>query len=252
VSEEATTTTAPEPVKSKELLIKLPAVKAQVSITADWFATRDALLEEVGKVQAVKTAADFEAAGVLLKRVTGNSNGLETMRTEITAPFLAAQKTIKAASDKAREPLEVAKANLKKMMEAYAAEQQRLAAIEQKRLEAEAQALAEKEAAERAAAEEEFGPTEQETFQAPVVVAAPQVRVAHGSTVTVKSKLVFEVFEPSQVPRRFMIVDQHAIRAYMAENEERIRAMLEEKGEDGGMAFVSGVRFSTETKVSAR
>jgi uncharacterized membrane-anchored protein YhcB (DUF1043 family) len=110
-----------------DLVLKLPDVAPEVSISGVWIAERDELIKSSSTIATVTEKTDFEKAGDYLKKITKTSNKLETMRKEISEPFRNAAEMIKKAADKARESLETEKARLQRLMNAYAAEQARKA-----------------------------------------------------------------------------------------------------------------------------
>ena len=86
-----------------DLVVPLPAVVSQVSISGAWIAERDELISSSETIKAIDDQDVFQQAGDVLKKITKTSNKLETMRKDIAEPFRNAAELIKKAADKARD-----------------------------------------------------------------------------------------------------------------------------------------------------
>jgi len=258
-------------------IIKLPAVTSEISLSGEWLAQRDELVKQAGEFGTISNNATMESAGDLLKKITRSSNELESIRLELTRPFNEAAKTIKAAADKAREPLEKSKADLQRTMTAYAVEQQRLADEARRKAEAEARRLAEEAAAkqqreyeeaqkraeeERAkqqdmidagildqcdAKEIEVAEPEQITIPEPVV---PVVAVPTAGASNIRKVLVWDLTDLEKVSPMFMTFDEKKVNAWVKLNGDRIKAAIE-KNDNKPVEFSPGITFRLETKVQA-
>ena len=89
---------------SELIRISLPDVTQEVTLGHEWFQKRDEALAESGRY-IVATAANADEIGDMTGRLGKMASRIEAERKKITAPFLAAQKTIKAVVDKATEPI---------------------------------------------------------------------------------------------------------------------------------------------------
>jgi hypothetical protein len=234
---------------SQELIVKLPDVVQQVSISSAWIEERDQIVKASTAITAVTTKTDFEASGDLLKKITKTSKGLEELRKKISDPFRAAADLIKKTADNARLPLEIEKERIQRMMNGYAAEQARKQEEERKKIEAQQRKAIEEQQAKAEAEAEVFGEPEE---IAPVVVPviAPVEQKARADSVKVTETLEFTIKDAESVPRAFCSVDEVKIRGWMKMNKDRVTDMLKNNANKGG--FIDGVEFRIETKVSAR
>lgn len=234
---------------SNELVVKLPDVVSQVSISSEWIEERDQLIRASVAVTAVSTKEEFEKGGELLKRITKVSKGLEDLRLQISKPFRDAADLIKKTADGACLPLRNEKERLQRVMNSYAAEQARKQEEERRRIEAEQRKAVEEQQAKAEAEAELFG--ESETPFAPAVPELkPVEQKAKAEAVKVTEALEFSIRDAESVPWAFCSVDETKIRGWMRINKDRVLDMLK-KGIDKG-SFITGVEFRIETKVSSR
>ena len=211
---------------SEELAIQkeltLEKVPLQIVIQGDWIEERDKILSESQAIK-VKDQQSFTNAEFTLKKITGHSNELEKKRKELAAPFMDAQKKIKALADQNRADLEDEKTRLKKGMAKW------IEAEEAKRKK-------EEEAAARLAAEnaksDPFG-DDADTAPSELVTAAPR-KFASSARIVYD----FEVVNPNLVPREFCSPDLSKIRTYINSNKDA--------------AKIDGVDIKKTTKVQSR
>lgn len=206
------------------LTIPPPRLPAKLEISAEWLAERDQLASEAAALQTIGNQGQFNAAELLLRRITSKSNEAEAVRKSLSDPFNRAAKDIKAMADGAREPLEAAKDKLKATMGGYiraeqlrqqqemerkAAEQ----AAEQRRLEAErAKAVAEENPFAEAAALAKV-----EAVTAPIIPDTATTRRVMTRAATVWR---WEITDPTAVPREFCCPDEKKIREHVNRNKE--------------------------------
>jgi hypothetical protein len=230
-----------------EIIIRTGDLPAQVTISAAWVAKRDEIVEQASQIKIVESDLTYEAAAELLNEAKKMSSSLEKLRLDFTRPFVAVQKTIKGAADRAREPLEAAVKALDRPMLAWVMEKRRRVEEERRRIEAAERAAAE-EAAAKAAAEAELWGEEAEPEQ--VVIAPPPMpveTVARSSEVRTVDVIEFTVTDPDKVPRAFVIVDERKLRAYRDLHKDRIKAAL---ADGGKFDAVDGVEWRIETKIN--
>jgi hypothetical protein len=231
---------------ANDLIIRIPDVTTEVTISGKWIDERDALVTEAMMHTEVATDTQFQNAGVILKRLTKFSNDMENKRKDFGRPFREADKHIKAAADNAREPLETAKAALQQQMNAYAKEQQRLADEERRRIEKVQQEAIEAQAAQQQALVEAGLVDEAEEFAPVVPEIAPTVDRARSADVRVGETVVFEITDETLVPVFFKSIDEKKIREYMRTNIELKRLLVE------GTQPLPGIEFKIETRVISR
>jgi hypothetical protein len=234
---------------SKSLVIQLPEMIRNIEIDQQWLVRRDAICADCVAVQTVTNQAAFDVVGELMKSATKASNELEAMRTGLTAPFTAVAKSIKAVSDKAREPLEMEKSRLKGLLSAYATEQSRKARIERERIEDEQRKAVERQLAEQREAEQLGLAEESEMFVPAVPEIAPTVMTAKADSVRVVPTLEWVAVDESEIPAQFCAFDPRKLNAYLREpaNKDRITAEVME-----GKQPIHGIQFSITNKVASR
>lgn len=230
----------------------------------------------VGQHCTVVTAADYEVAGLELKRVKDAQKKLDELRKSMTRPIDAAKKAILDFFRGPEDKLARAESGIKRAMVTYQDEQARVrreeqrradeaAAAERRRLaqqqaEAEAKARAESERLRREAEEaaaagraaeaaklnakaertEEKAAEKVEALQlreAQVVAPVIQREPPKVSGVATREVWKFEITDPTQVPRQFLMVDESKIRRV-------VQAMK-------GDASIPGVRVYAERQIAA-
>jgi len=234
---------------SKALMILLPDVSTSVTIAADWFEQRDALVARASGITAVATAADADSAGETIRALAKSASALEKQRTQITAPFLKAQKLIKAKADEASAPLAAEEARLKGLVGAFVMAERRRQEEEERAAEAERRDRIQAEVERQAAEAELLG----DGNAAPVVVvvpdAAPVAKAATVCGVRTQEVVAFEVVNSAEVPRRFLVISEALIREDVKSNEAALLAKLKD---DPGFSNIPGVRLRIETRVASR
>lgn len=190
-----------------------------VSISSEWLEKAKNLVEEASLVKSIASQESYDDAGVLLKRLTSQSNSADDIRKEAVRPINEYLKQIKSTVDNARLPLEEEKARLKKMMSGYAKE------VEDRR-------MAEIRAQGEAIAADEFSDLE------PSAIPSVDTRKVSGAIASATKVWKFEIENPTKVPREFCTPDVIKIREYVRANK--------------AAAAIPGVRTWEELEVKAR
>lgn len=230
---------------SELIRISLPDVTQEVTLGHEWFQKRDEALAESGRY-IVATAANADEIGDMTGRLGKMASRIEAERKKITAPFLAAQKTIKATVDKAVEPLAVETMRLKGLLAEFAeAERRRLAEEARK---------AEMERLAREAAEAERQRQEEALFGSSVSVTViepeqPQQAAPKADGVRLFEAVVFEVLDESLIPAQFLTFDPAKLRAWIAERKDML---LEQLRSENFKQPIDGVELRIESKVAIR
>lgn len=238
-------------LQTTAVVIQLPAFSKEIAISSEWLTKRNDALATAQSVTQVTCQKDYDNAGEALRLVTKLDTGIEKMRKELTAPFLSAQKTIKAKVDEACLPLQEEKDRLKKLSgDWYMAEQRRIAAENAER------ELRDREAAEQALAEEAFAREQAEALgldaPPPVViveVATPVESAPVSDNAKVQMRIDVEVVEDSAVPRSFCMVDMRLVNAYKRDNKDELEKRIA-NGE--GDSIVPGLKFTLRPDVMGR
>ena len=232
------------------LLVKLPPLVREISIRKNWFEERERLLADAASVRRVGSKAEFERAGAILSALSRSVNTVDAMRTKLATPFLVAAKTIKAAADSAKEPLEKARGVLRAKLSTYA---------DSERKRKEATRL--RAFATREAAEEEFRRVQQialdsfasdTTLFNPPLPPDPQRKPASfpkAESVAVRSKLVFEIGDETKLPRGLLSPDKAKITAWIDINRDSLRERLKA---EPGYSPLPGIVFKLVTEVIPR
>lgn len=195
----------------------------------------------------VGTALEFQEAGALLQRITRVSNTLEEMRKDLGKPFRNADKLIKTASDKAREPLEAEKTRIKALIETYAAAERRRVAVENHQREEAQQRQIEAQLSQQQAGEEAG-------LEPPVVMECPTQTmpasaVPRSDAVRIGEAVEFDLMNEDAIPRAFLIFDPRKAQQYCRENKDEIKARV---GNGEAEEIVPGLRFRVRTTVAGR
>ena len=80
--------------------ISLPGVSQEITLEHEWFQKRDAMLAEA-QGYTVATANNADTIGEIVSKLGKMASKIEAERKKLTAPFLTAQKTIKAVVETA-------------------------------------------------------------------------------------------------------------------------------------------------------
>lgn len=236
---------------ANNLMIRLPELKSEVQISKDWFEERDVLISEASMISAVDNSEDFNLGALILNKITKTSNNLEKMRKALAKPFNDSLRLIKTASDKARQPLEEAKSELKSKLADYANRQALQYDTEEKILEEMKKENSQKEKFLTELATKEFGCTDTELFNTIEPDIENTVEKAKASTVAVKTKISFEISDEDKIPREFLSPDETKIRAWINLNRHII---IENIKQDEGYAAdtIPGLKLKMETDITAR
>jgi len=233
---------------SQALTILLPDVSGRVTIAAEWFEQRDALLAGTAAITAVADALSCDRAGEAIRRLAKAAKALEDQRKQITEPFLRAQKLIKAKADEALAPVGAETVRLKVLVAAFAAEEGRRAEAAAWAAEAARRLEIERQLAQQQA-EADLFPDNPMPAEIMVPAAAPEPVRAKVEGVRIAEALTFTVAAEAEVPRQFLAVDPTLIRRYLAENRDRFIAALKESPD---WTPIPGVVVKIETKVASR
>lgn len=236
---------------SNNLMIRLPELKSEVRISKEWFAERDLLIGEASVISTISNSEDFSLGALLLNKITKASNSLEKMRRTLSKPFNDSLKLIKAASDRARSPLEEVKLELKSKLADYANRQAEQYEKEEKLLETLKEESLQQEKFLTGLAEKEFGCADTELFNSIEMELENTVEKAKASTVAVKSRISFEIIDEYKVPREFLSVDESKIRTWICMNKVLISQNLKNDSSYSEDA-ISGLKLKIETDITAR
>ena len=120
---------------------------------------RDELLMLSTAITEIKTLEDNQEVATIGSNIQKLLKGVEATRKELTSPYLAAQKLIKATADAFCEPLTKALDRLGRLASVYRQEQERMAEVERRKRAEEIARLQEQErlAAEKARQASESG-----------------------------------------------------------------------------------------------
>ena len=229
----------------KEIIVRLPETSAEISISEEWIEKRDELLAESQTIEAVKDSDSYETAGEILKRITKTSNSFEKLRKDFDKPFRQASKLIKQAADQAKEPLEEEKKRIQSVLSEYAEAERRRREAEEQRIEEERQRRLQEQAEQAEAEEELFGESTTEIVEPEPEL--PETQKPKSDATRTVERLEFEVSDPEAVPGAFKTVDERKIRAWLAENKQRVTPEVK-----AGEQPIPGVRCEIKTQIIAR
>lgn len=230
---------------SELIRISLPDVTQEVTLGHEWFQKRDEMLAEA-QGYTVATANNADAIGEAVSKLGKMASKIESERKKLTAPFLTAQKTIKAVVDKATEPIAAETMRLKKLLSEFAeAERQRLA---EEAKQAEMSRLA------REAAEAERQRLEEDLFGSATAVTViepeqPQQAAPKVDGVRLSEAVTFDVMDENLIPVQFMSFDPAKLRAWIADRKAELLKQL--KQEDFRQP-IAGIMLKIESKVAIR
>ena len=107
-------------------LFKVPPPPQQLEASPDQEALeqRQSLLDMADEIKAITTSDDNELAAQCGSGIQRMLKGVEAARKELTAPYLAAQRSIKACADTFCEPLTKALDRLSRLSAVYRVEQE--------------------------------------------------------------------------------------------------------------------------------
>lgn len=183
-----------------------PEVKALAAQTESLLA--------VGTNYRVTSAADYEVAGLELKRVKDAQKKLDDLRKSMTRPIDAAKKAIMDFFRGPEQKLATAESGIKRAMIGYSEEQDRIRREAQRKADEAARKEQEKlqQQAAKAIASGKVEKAEQLEQRAATVVAPIVQREApRVSGIVTKEVWKFEVTDPAAVPREYLSVDEKKI-----------------------------------------
>lgn len=225
--------------------ISLPDVSQEITLEHEWFQKRDVMLAEA-QGYTVATANNADIIGEVVSKLGKMASKIEAERKKLTAPFLTAQKTIKAVVDKATEPINAETTRLKILLGEFAN-------AERKRLDEEAR-KAEMERLEREAAAAERQKKEEELFGSSVAVSIIEPEPAQQTSpkvdgVRLSESVSFDVMDENLIPVQFMSFDPAKLRAWISDHKAELLEQL--KREDFRQP-IAGIVLKIESKVAIR
>ena len=225
--------------------ISLPDVSQEITLEHEWFQKRDVMLAEA-QGHTVATANNADTIGEIVSKLGKMASKIEAERKKLTAPFLTAQKSIKAVVDKATEPINAETLRLKGLLAEFVEAERRRMAEEARQQE---MARLEREAAEaeRQRQEEElFGSSTAVTViePEPVQQTAPKV-----DGVRLSESVSFEVMDENMIPVQFLTFDPAKLRAWI---NERKGELLDQLKQEGFRQPIAGIVLKIESKVAIR
>lgn len=225
--------------------INLPDVTQEISLESEWFQKRDVMLAEA-QGYTVATANNADIIGEAISRMGKMASKIEAERKKLTAPFLTAQKTIKAVVDKATEPIAAETMRLKELLAEFAEAERRRLIEEARKAEMERLARDAEQAEQQRQEEELFGSSTAVTViePEPVQQAAPKV-----DGVRLSEAVTFDVMDENLIPVQFMSFDPAKLRAWIADHKAELLEQL--KREDFRQP-IAGIVLKIESKVAIR
>jgi len=225
--------------------INLPDVTQEISLENEWFQKRDVMLAEA-QGYTVATANNADIIGEAISRMGKMASKIEAERKKLTAPFLTAQKTIKAVVDKATEPIAAETMRLKELLAEFAEAERRRLIEEARKAEMERLARDAEQAEQQRQEEELFGSSTAVTViePEPVQQAAPKV-----DGVRLSEAVTFDVMDENLIPVQFMSFDPAKLRAWIADHKAELLKQL--KQEDFRQP-IAGIVLKIESKVAIR
>lgn len=230
---------------SELIRISLPDVTQEVTLGHEWFQKRDVMLAEA-QGYTVATANNADAIGEAVSKLGKMASKIESERKKLTAPFLTAQKTIKAVVDKATEPIAAETMRLKKLLSEFAEAERRRLIEEARKAEMERIAREAVEAERQRQEEELFGSSTAVTVieSEPVQQSAPKV-----DGVRLSESISFKIVDENQIPVQFMSFDPAKLRAWISDHKAELLEQL--KREDFRQP-IAGIVLKIESKVAIR
>lgn len=225
--------------------ISLPDVTQEITLENEWFQKRDVMLAEA-QGYTVATANNADIIGEAVSKLGKMASKIEAERKKLTAPFLTAQKTIKAVVDKATEPIKAETLRLKGLLAEFVEAERRRMAEEARQQE---MARLEREAAEaeRQRQEEElFGSSTAVTViePEPVQQTAPKL-----DGVRLSEAVTFKITDENLIPVQFMSFDPAKLREWIA---GRKAELLDQLKQEGFRQPIAGILLKVESKVAIR
>jgi hypothetical protein len=232
-------------VANELIKIQLPDVTQEITLENEWFQKRNVMLAE-SQGYTVATANNADTIGEIVSKLGKMASKIESERKKLTAPFLTAQKTIKAVVDKATEPINAETLRLKGLLAEFVeAERRRMAE------EARQQEMAR---LEREAAEAERQRQEEELFGSSMAVTIiepeqPQQTAPKIDGVRLSESVSFEVMDENLIPVQFMTFDPVKLRTWI---NDRKADLIEQMKQEGFRQPIAGIVLKIESKVAIR
>ncbi len=165
----------------------------------------------------ISSEADMEKAADILGEVKTQYNNVEKMRKFFVDPLNKHVKEINARFKKITEPLAEVEATIKKMAGDFRLAQEKI----RREAEAKAQAAAQAKIDKQIAAGKEV-----DLVPLPTIEEAPKsVAGKSGKQLTTTIFWNFQVIDPTLVPRKYLIVDEAAIRKAVQNGEREIKGV---------------------------
>lgn len=225
--------------------ISLPDVTQEITLENEWFQKRDVMLAEA-QGYTVATANNADIIGEAVSKLGKMASKIEAERKKLTAPFLTAQRTIKAVVDKATEPINAETLRLKGLLAEFVEAERRRMAEEARQQE---MARLEREAAEaeRQRQEEElFGSSTAVTVIEPEPVQQTSPKV---DGVRLSEAVTFKITDENLIPVQFMSFDPAKLREWIA---GRKAELLDQLKQEGFRQPIAGIVLKVESKVAIR
>lgn len=172
----------------------------------------------LAQAQALKviTADNYESAAAVLQNLTAREKEVEAQKAEVWDPLAKLTKAVQALFNPPLKVLDEAKRIVSGKMGVYALEQRNIALAAQQRAYQEAKDARQKllDKAERAAddgnhARAEVLEARAESVQAETI----EVDIPKVSGIQLRERWLFEVVDPAEVPREYLMVDERLVRA---------------------------------------
>lgn len=225
--------------------IQLPDVTQEITLENEWFQKRDLMLAEA-QGYTIATAGNADSIGEAVAKLGKMASKIEAERKKLTAPFLTAQKTIKAVVDKATEPIACETMRLKALLSDFAEAERRRLFEESRKAEMERLAREAEQAEQRRQEEELFGSSTAVTViePEPAQQTAPKI-----DGVRLSKAVTFDVMDENLIPVQFMTFDQAKLRAWISDHKAELLEQL--KREDFRQP-IAGIVLKVESKVVIR
>lgn len=172
----------------------------------------------LAQAQALKviTADNYESAAAVLQNLTAREKEVEARKAEVWDPLAKLTKAVQALFNPPLKVLDEAKRIVSGKMGVYALEQRNIALAAQQRANQEAEDARQKllDKAEKAADDGNRVRAQILEARADSVQAATiEVDIPKVSGIQLRERWLFEVTDPTEVPREFLMVDERLVRA---------------------------------------
>ena len=218
----------------------------KISISKDWYQSRDELIDKAVAVSQVTNPEENKAASALNKEITRMLKQASSCRLEITRPLDQIKKAIMNAYRIAGEPLEGVQDELKKMMADFARAEEQKRLEERKRIEEQQQQQVEDQFTEFL---KEGDPNAQFT---PIITEqkVDHIKAEKTDDSRVVKRLQFEILNVNEIPRQFMKVNEAAIRKALQQFKAHYMQKCSESAD--GCFYASGLKISINITVTSK